>query len=241
MESKITFISLAVSILLSFLLARFILQNNAKTKEIERLNRVIQNQPQRESEIFVDSLVIPVYRDSIIEHQQIKLIEREAHRSITESSIPTTYADSIAKALKIGTSEIERLTKVNAKLQGKLDNQNLVIEDLKANEIRWKNRYIDVVTNLTDSTINYTYNADISVIDYEKREKWYKAKKHYTALTSSDPNFRINGVQRYEKLIDVKCPSVKFGVQSGYGAVYIDNNFRLAPYVGVGINFNLFK
>ncbi|MGV4404433.1 hypothetical protein ACQ1PF_05335, partial [Ornithobacterium rhinotracheale] len=75
MKSKITFISLAVSILLSFLLARFILQNNAKTKEIERLNRVIQNQPQRESETFVDSIMIPVYRDSIIEHQQIKLIE----------------------------------------------------------------------------------------------------------------------------------------------------------------------
>ncbi|MGV4442016.1 hypothetical protein ACQ1QT_11370, partial [Ornithobacterium rhinotracheale] len=123
MKSKITFISLALSILLSFLLARFILKNNAKTKEIERLNRVIQNQPQRESETFVDSIMIPVYLYIIIEHQQIKLIEREAHRSILESSIPTTYADSIAKALKIGTSEIERLTKVNAKLQGKLDNQ----------------------------------------------------------------------------------------------------------------------
>ncbi|MCK0201368.1 hypothetical protein [Ornithobacterium rhinotracheale] len=239
MRNKVLTIAVIICILLSFIAYHLY----AELREQKMINKELQldKEHSQRRERILDTIPFLIRKDNVVDTTKITIYERRQSRTITGSTIPQTYADSLAKALKIGTSEIERLTKVNAKLQGELSKKNITIENLKENEIRWKNRYIDVVTNLTDSTINYTYNADISVVDYQKREKWYKAKKHYTALTSSDPNFRINGVQRYEKLIEVKCPSVKFGVQSGYGAVYIDNNFRLAPYVGVGINFNLFR
>lgn len=240
MKPLIKALKIIVPLIMVYIMFTAINSCREHKQEVERLNGVISSMPQRSGESFVDSIMIPVYKDSVIVHHQIKVIKRYQSQSIEESSVSVTYADSIARALKVGVKEIERLTKINTKLKGELKKKDIILKNLKENEIKWKNKYIEISANTQDSTINYTYNADISIIDFSKKKHWYSKREHFTALTSSDPNFKINGVQKYEQKIDIKCPKTQLGFQGGYGLVLAGDNVKLAPYLGLGINFKIF-
>lgn len=228
-----------IAVALAFVIAFFSAVKGCyeQKRENQRLRGVINTLPQRSAEPFVDSLVIPIYRDSVIYQTQLKTLQRTQHASVQESSVPNTYADSVAKALKIGLREIERLTRINTQLRGELKKKDIQVGALKQNEIRWKNRYIEIAANVQDSSVEYRYNAKLSFIDFSKKEHWYAKRQYFTAVYSEDPNLRINGVQQYIQPITLDCPRWNVGVQGGYGAVYVDSRVRLAPYIGVGLQW----
>lgn len=223
-------------IFLGIILLIFNIRNNiSKNREIERLKETIQNIPQKNKEVFVDSIFVK--NDSII--TEYKILEKQTHNSVYESSIPKGYMDSVAKALNIANNRIKEMERINTTLQKKLEKKDIVKSENK-DEIYWKNEKAEVIANLKDSIVNLKYNAKITVTDYYKKSWLLGPKTHYTAVSTDDPDLTINGVQRFEQKSDIQCSRFNFGVHSGYGIIYTEKNFTLGPYVGFGINFKIF-
>lgn len=164
---------------------------------------------------------------------------------IFQSSKPTEvlsdgyikYIDTVTQALNKGLKyklEVQRLTKVNAVLKDSLSRKDLIIQTTNNNVIAWRTKYIEIETNVKDSTAKYTYNAQLDIIDYDKKESLFGKRKQFIAVTSPDKNLRINDVENYSK--EIKTPKDFLELNLKIQGLYLDKT--LVPYGGAELLFN---
>ncbi|MXV39385.1 hypothetical protein GO491_11970 [Flavobacteriaceae bacterium Ap0902] len=222
-------------------------QNRILKAEKKHLNEVIASTPQRTTEQFIDSVIVPIYREKDTLITKYKIVKRMQHNNIRESSIPTTYLDSVARALEVGKKAITKINRIETKANIELKKKDLVIQEkeqkiekLEKEIWHWKNENSEVFANLTDSTARVKYNAKITVTDFSKRPNWYSGRQHYTAISTDDPNLKINGFQTFEQKINVQCSKLGIGAYVGYGAQLNNGLVQVGPQIGVGIRYDLF-
>lgn len=145
--------------------------------------------------------------------------------------------DTLVKALNKGLKyklEVQQLTKVNAVLKDSLTKKNVVIKNVNRDVIAWKTKYIDIEANVKDSTAKYTYNAQLDIVDYDKKESLFGKRKQYVAISSPDKNLKINNVENFTKAI--KTPKDFLELNLKVQGLYLDKTF--IPYGGAEIIFN---
>lgn len=151
----------------------------------------------------------------------------------------TYVQDTLAPALNIATEKIDELTRAKFDLEGKVKAYKIELDANKKEKAYYQNKYLQIATNSSDSTLEYKYNAIIDIVKYKER-KWLLGKERsYIDISSPDKNLKINGVEHFKKSIDVKPKRIGFGVQAGY--YYIPGTNQFYPGFGIGISYNLIR
>ena len=167
--------------------------------------------------------------------------EREGQ--IINNNITKNYMsyveDTLAPALKIAVSKIDELTRVKAKLEGELKAEKMTVNETTKEKTFYKNKYLSIVTDQRDSTLQYSYNAEINIVKYDEKKSFLSKSKTYIDISSPDKNFKINGVENFKKEIYIKPRRFGLGLQAGY--YYSPELDRFVPGVGIGVSYNLFK
>lgn len=150
--------------------------------------------------------------------------------------------DTLAVALDIAVSKINELTRIKAKLEGELKATRVELAENKEKRVYYEDRYLSIVTQ-EDSTgspqkLNYAYNAELNIANFSQRKNFWNKERHYIDVSSPDKNFKIYGLEHYKKEIYIRPKSVGIGLQFGYG---ITDDFRISPYMGVGVSYNLIR
>lgn len=109
----------------------------------------------------------------------------------------------------------------------------------KKEKYYYQNKYLSLVSIPADTVIQYKYNAVIDVAEYEKKDGLFGKKKRFIDISSPDPNFKINGVERFRKEITVPVKRWGVGLQGGY--YFIPRLGRFEPGVGIGLSYNIFR
>lgn len=188
--------------------------------------------------------------DSIDLKKNINPVDSTTHGNFTEKEgeiinnyvtkeYVTYVSDTLAPALNIAKEQIDELTRAKFTLEGQLKAARTEIDINKKARVFYESKYLQVVSNVQDSTIDYKYNALIDVVKYKDR-KWLFGKENtYIDISSPDKNMKINGVEHFKKRIDVKPKKFGLGVQAGYYYVPAANQFY--PGLGVGLSYNFLR
>jgi len=151
---------------------------------------------------------------------------------ITESF--KTYAiDTLAPALKIAADKITELTRVNATLKGELAASRKTTDEYGNIAREFQSKYFKAIA--TNDSLKYEYDAVLDVVAYTKREWALGKEKKYIDISSPDPNFRVNGVQRFKKELTEFKTQFQAGFELGsmiaprYGYIYSGIKFRYNP------------
>lgn len=240
---KIKLALAGIIILLSIALCFFMTQNNANKKRLASMEQMDNGLDQR-FEPVIDTIFQTIIHERDTTILKYQIIKRNQHNNVVESTINPSYLDSLTRALNVGKDAVTEVNRIVTQLNKKLHKKDLIIADLKnketANTFHWKTKNADIIANLEDSTAIVKYDAKITVTDYSKKPNWFTSREYYTAISTDDEDLKINGVQMYEQKANVKCSKIGIGIQTGYGAVYTDHQFKLAPYVGFGLNWKVF-
>ncbi len=145
-----------------------------------------------------------------------------------------TYAiDTLAPALKIAADKITELTRINAKLQGELVASKKTTDEYGNIAREFQSKYFKAVA--TNDSLKYEYDAVLDVVAYTKREWALGKEKKYIDISSPDPNFKVNGVQRFKKELTEFKTKFQAGFELGsmiaprYGYIYSGIKFRYNP------------
>lgn len=205
--------------------------------------------------------------------QTIEKVPTSQPTEVLSKDYITYVNDTLVKALNKGLAykvEVQNLTKINAMLKDSLSKKNVVINSVNKDVIAWKTKYIEIQSNSKDSTVKYTYNAQLDIVDYAKKESLFGGKKQYVAVSSPDKNLKINNVDNFTKAIKTPKDFVELNLKvqglylnkriipyggaellfnpdgklkpiAGYGYFYENQTGKLLPYWMAGLQFNLIR
>ena len=187
------------------------------------------------TETKIDTVEVVRYVDKIGKlHARVedRAVATLKEAPITESF--KTYAiDTLAPALKIAADKITELTRVNAKLQGELVASRKTTDEYGNIAREFQGKYFKAVS--TNDSLRYEYNAILDIVAYSKREWALGKEKKFIDISSPDPNFKVNGVQRFKKELTEFKTQFQAGFELGsmiaprYGYIYSGIKFRYNP------------
>ena len=174
-----------------------------------------------------------------------KLNEQRAKIETSKGGDNTAYYKSeiqrLTKALGIKESDLLAVTDVSAQLRDSVKLFKVTADEANNKVWQWEKQYasgstIKATMSEKDSVLIPEVDVKLQVTDYVDKGGLFKPKKYYTDIYSPDQNITINGLKTYRKEVLIKPKRVGIGVQFGYG---LSSDFKIAPYVGVGISYNL--
>ncbi len=169
-------------------------------------------------------------------HGKFEEKEGELIQNHVTKNYNTYVQDTLAPALNIATEKIDELTRAKFILEGQLKASK---DQREKDRIYYENKYMQIVSNTDDSTVNYKYNAIVDVVKYNERKWILGSEKTYIDISSPDKNMKINGVEHFKKRIEVKPKKIGFGIQAGY--YYVPGTNQFYPGFGLGISYNLIR
>lgn len=188
-----------------------------------------------------DTVYLTKWRSRIDSTSHGKFEEKKGEliqNSITKNYM-TYVSDTLAPALNIAQDKIDELTRAKFTLEGQLKATRTELDINKKARIFFENKYLQIVSNVEDSTVDYRYNAVVDVAKYTGRKWLFGKEKTYIDISSPDKNMKINGVEHFKKNIDVKPKRLGLGIQAGYYYVPAANQFY--PGFGLGISYNFLR
>lgn len=200
---------------------------------LSKSERIVKESKNNRDTIYLTKRTNPV--DSTT-HGTFKQNEGEVVTNHITKNYITYVQDTLAPALNIATEKIDELTRAKFLLEGQLKASKVQREK---DRIYYENKYLKIVSNTKDSTLDYKYDAIVDIVKYSER-KWLFGKENtYIDISSPDKNMKINGVENFKKRIEVKPKRIGFGVQAGY--YYIPGVNQFYPGFGVGVSYNLIR
>ena len=188
-----------------------------------------------------DTIYLPVWKNpkDSTSHGTFKPVEGELVKNYITKNYMSYVSDTLAPALNIAQEKIDELTRANFNLDGQLKATKTELDVNKKARVFYESKYMQIVSNVQDSTIDYSYNAVVDVVKF-KDKKWLLGKENtYIDISSPDKNMKINGVEHFKKKIEIKPKKLGFGLQAGY--YYAPSTNKFYPALGVGISYNLIR
>ncbi len=200
---------------------------------LSKNDRIVSESRVKHDTVFVDKWLNP--KDSTT-HGTFKEKDGEVIENHITKNYITYVQDTLAPALNIATEKIDELTRAKFLLEGQLKASKIQREK---DRIYFENKYLKIVSNTNDSTLDYKYDAIVDIVKYSER-KWLLGKEDtYIDISSPDKNMKINGVENFKKKIDVRPKKIGFGIQAGY--YYVPGTNQFYPGFGIGISYNLIR
>ncbi len=195
------------------------------------------------------------FEDLIMQGSQNKVVDRYIKDSITHTvfseklisngiaekqlAMGKSYTDSLQRALKTSVDKISQATKINALLEARLALKETETETgRRVLSHRDKNLQLDYYPD-TDS-VKLAMDIALNEARYSKRKWLLGAPQNYIDVFPDDPRITIKGLKSFT--VKEKPPKrLGIGIAAGYGITQHDNTLRTAPYVGIGLNYNLIE
>lgn len=189
----------------------------------------------------VDVPIVKRYKDSAgNEH----IVVKDGKNIITKAELknperPLNIIDSSAKLLKIAATEIQRVTRINILMNDSLMKARKIISGLnKQLSYAYNDRFVSLkftppIDTADTGTFAFAYNADLNIVQYQKRKWFLGAKESFIDISSNDPRTTIRGV----KQLTVKQETPQFGLRLQGSVNY---NLSTGNYgVGPGVRVDL--
>lgn len=199
--------------------------------------RQCEKDPKPASGFIADK--VNTYKDNLNE-------QRAKIETSTKGKDNTAYyqseIDRLNKALNIKEKDLLAITSINATLSDSIKVKQVTLDKERNKVWNWEKKYesgsvIKATMSEKDSILRPEIDIALQTTDYVDKGGLFKIPKYYTDIYSPDQNIKVNGVKTYRKETVVKTKRIGIGVQFGYG---FGGNFKAAPYVGVGVSYNLF-
>lgn len=227
--TKIAFVILFILLILSIgLNIRQEFQAIGKEKQLTDI--IAQGSSNKVAGKYVkDSITHTVFTENIIDN------------SITskELAIGKTYADSLETALKVSLDKVDQVTKFSGQLVEQvalLTKQNDKGQTVKTH----RDKYLDLAYYPETDSVKLAYDIKLNEAHYSHRKWLLGEKQNYINVFCDDPRVTINGLKSFN--LNEKPPN-RFGIglSAGYGLAKDGASIKAVPYVGIGINYNLFE
>lgn len=203
--------------------------------------------PEFKSSIQLDSglLITPssTYKDTngahhiVIDDRINSIIENQATKAANDL-VP--ILEQVASNLGVKPSQIQSATTITSEasrdsvvfLRRQLDNA-------QKQTFFYKDKYLtlSVNTNPRDTvdlgSFDYKYDADLNIVQYNKKNWLLGAKKSYTDISSNDPNATIMGVKRFT--VEQKHPEYGLRLQAALGYNGVTGAISAGPAVRVDL------
>ncbi|ASK29717.1 hypothetical protein CEY12_06185 [Chryseobacterium sp. T16E-39] len=203
---------------------------------LSKNDRIAKESENRRDTIYLPKWINP--KDSTT-HGTFKQEEGEVVKNYITKNYMTYVSDTLAPALNIAQEKIDELTRAKFTLEGQLKATRTELDVNKKARVFYENKYLQIVSNVQDSTVDYKYNAVVDVVKYNDK-KWLFGKENtYIDISSPDKNMKINGVEHFKKRIDMKPKKWGIGIQAGYYYIPASNQFY--PGFGIGVSYNLIR
>lgn len=181
---------------------------------------------------------INTYRDKL--NQERAKIETSTGGE--QTAFYKSEIERLKSALGVKESQLIAVTNINAKLEDSIKVTGVTLDAERNKVWEWQKKYesgsvVKATMSEKDSILRPEIDIALQTTDYVDKGGLFKSPKYYTDIYSPDQNIKVNGVKTYRKETVVKTKRIGIGVQFGYG---FGENFKAAPYVGVGISYNLF-
>ncbi|WP_336704377.1 hypothetical protein [Chryseobacterium indologenes] len=200
---------------------------------LSKNDRIVSESRIKHDTVYIDKWLNP--KDSTT-HGTFKEKDGEVIENHITKNYITYVQDTLAPALNIATEKIDELTRAKFLLEGQLKASKVQREK---DRIYYENKYLKIVSNTRDSTLDYKYDAIVDIVKYSQR-KWLLGKEDtYIDISSPDKNMKINGVENFKKRIDVNPKKIGLGIQAGY--YYIPGTNQFYPGFGIGVSYNLIR
>ncbi|GEJ46003.1 DUF6808 domain-containing protein [Chryseobacterium sp. ON_d1] len=200
---------------------------------LSKNDRIAAESVTKHDTVYVDKWLNP--KDSTT-HGTFEQKEGEVIQNHITKNYITYVQDTLAPALNIATEKIDELTRAKLVLEGQLKASKIQREK---DRVYYENKYLQIVSNTNDSTVDYKYNAIVDIVKYNERKWLLGPEKTYIDISSPDKNMKINGVEHFKKRIDVKPKKLGLGIQAGY--YYIPGTNQFYPGFGIGVSYNLIR
>ena len=180
-----------------------------------------------------------------VEQYKDKLNEERAKIETSSNGNNTAFLqseiDRLTKALGVKQKDILAVTNVNAVLRDSVKLVTVTLDAEKNKVWNWEKKYesgsaITATMSEKDSVLVLSADIKLQSTDYVDRGGLFGKDRYYTDFYSPDQNIKINGAKTFRKETIIKPKRVGIGVQFGYG---LSTDFKIAPYVGIGLSYNL--
>lgn len=193
---------------------------------------------------FLTGKTDTVFIEKWIDKDSVSHVKFEPNKGhIIDNKVSQHYMsyvrDTLAPALKIANEKISELTRINANLSGELKVKKYQLDDQNFKRAYYENKYLSIVTDEKDSTVKYSYNAKLDIVNYSEKKGLFGKRKDYVDISSPDKNFKINGVEHFKKEILIAPNKFGVGVQVGYHYNPHTNSF--SPSIGLGLSYNFIR
>lgn len=179
--------------------------------------------------------------DKGVEHAIIQddqnIISRD---NFIDSKRPQNQVDSAAANLKIAKDLITKLTIINTLTRDSLLKAKKVVNTLN-NQLSYvyKDKYVDLKFDTPsddnkEGSFSFAYDADLNIVQYQKRKWFLGAKKSYIDISSNDTRTTIRGVRQLT--IEQKEPQFGLRLQASTNYNFYTGNFGAGPGLRVDIN-----
>jgi len=172
------------------------------------------------------------------------IVVKDGTNEITKAELknpsrPANIIDSSAALLKIATAEIQRVTRINSLTRDSLLKAKAVINtQTKQLSYVYKDQFVDLsfippADTTKEGIFNFAYNADLNIVQYQKRRWFLGAKESFIDISSNDPRTTIRGV----KQLTVKQETPQFGLRIQASSNYNPqtNTFGFGPAARVDV------
>lgn len=145
------------------------------------------------------------------------------YNEVNKVAISKGIMDTTALAIGIQKKQIESLLQVNATLKAENLKATQIIAANGAKAYVYKDKFVNLkytppisIDSLDAGKFDFTYNADLNITQYWKREWFLASKKSYIDIYSNDKRTTINGV----KQLTIKQKEPAFGLRIQAAANY---------------------
>lgn len=160
-----------------------------------------------------------------------------------QAAVGSGYLDSVVKALDVSVKRIDEVERINASLV--LENVRLKQSPQNPRKLEYRDKWLHLTYDADSNQLDSLgYNVELARIRYWSRAWLLAQKRYYNDVYSADPRVTINAVRRFT-IPEPRPKKFGVGIQAGYG-FRIDPANPLewqtaAPYLGLGISYNLIR
>lgn len=167
--------------------------------------------------VNVDVPIVKTYTDSDgVKHAVVESgLNTVSQAYINSVNRQPNIIDSSAQKMQIAAKQIIELTRFNSLVKDSLLKARKTINSLNNrlayvyNDKFVKLSFTPPIDSLDTGIFDFAYNADLTVVQYQKRKWFLGAKKSYLDISSNDPRTTIRGV----KQLTIEQETPEFGLR----------------------------
>jgi hypothetical protein len=215
-----------LGLLLSAIVYCFILKTRLESNVMKELSQ--KDQINTEAEIIARKVDKEGIEHVTIEATKNLLPANEAK----ESAVSPGILDTTAMAIGILKKQVKDLTVINSTLLAENIQVKKIINSDNSISYNYSDKWVNLkftpsIDTTSEGRFDFSYNADLNIVQYWKRNWFLGAKKSYIDIYSNDQRTKINNVKRL--VVEQESPMFGLRLQASTSYNPVDGEISVGP------------